>query len=78
MDVNESVVIMSSVRYAVGRSSYAVGCVIDYVASKKKELSQSNKEVIERDILEAIKESEEFGKVSYKEDWLKLIEFLKK
>jgi len=53
MDCNESVVIMSAIRYMLGRSSYGVGCVIDYVKLNKNRLTQSNKEVITRDILEA-------------------------
>ena len=74
MDCNESVVIMSAVRYALGRSSYAVGCVCDYVKSQKKRLTQSNKEVIIRDITEYINENSD---LTYKKDWLDLIEELK-
>jgi len=74
MDCNESVVIMSAVRYMVGRSSYGVGCVCDYVKSNKDRLTKSNKEVIERDILETIKG---YSAMPYKEDWLDLIEEIK-
>jgi hypothetical protein len=74
MDCNESVMIMSAVRYMLGRSSYGVGCVCDYIKSQKNRLTESNKQVIERDILERIKD---FPDISYKQDWLDLIEFIK-
>jgi hypothetical protein len=72
---DEAVVIMSSVRYMCGRGSYGVGCVCDYVKFRKDDLSQSNKEVIERDILEKIKE---YPNMPCKQDWLDLIEYIKK
>ncbi len=74
MDCNESVVIMSAVRYMLNRSSYGVGCVCDYVRDNKDRLSQSNKEVITRDILEKI---EEYPDMLYKKEWLDLINKLK-
>lgn len=74
MDCNESVVIMSAVRYMLGRSSYGVGCVVDYVKSQKDRLTQSNKEAIIRDITERIAEQEE---ITYQKDWLDLVEYLK-
>lgn len=74
MDCNESVVIMSAVRYMLGRMSYGVDCVCDYVKQNKDRLSKSNKEVIERDILEFIKDNPE---MRYKKDWLDVIEFIK-
>jgi hypothetical protein len=74
MNCDEAVVIMSAVRYMCGRGSYGVGCVCDHVKSKKNELSQSNKEVIERDILEHIKE---YPNMPYKQDWLDLIDYIK-
>lgn len=74
MNCDESVVIISAVNYMLGRSSYGVGCVCDYVKSKKDELTQSNKEVIIRDIREKIAE---YPDISYKEDWLNLIKFIK-
>lgn len=74
MDTNKAVVIMSAVRYMLGRSSYGVGCVIDYVKLLKDELSESNKNVIKRDILEYIEENPD---MPYKKEWLDLIDYLK-
>ena len=75
MDCNESVVIMSSVRYMLGRSSYGVGCVCDYVASQKNRLTESNKSVIIRDIKRHFKE---YPDSAYKEEWFNLIEIINK
>jgi len=74
MNCNESVIIMSAIRYMCGRSSYGVGCVIDFVKSRRDELTQSNKEVIERDITGYIKD---FPDTPYKDEWLELINFIK-
>ena len=71
---DESVVIMSAVRYMLGRSSYGIGCVCDYVKLNKDRLTESNKSVIIRDINEQI---EKFPDTSYKEKWLKLADLLK-
>ena len=75
MECDESVVIMSAIRYMCGRYSYGVGCVIDYVVSKKEEFTQSEKEVIERDIKQRIKE---FPKTPYKKEWLEMVETINK
>jgi len=74
MNCNESVVIMSAVRYAIGRDSYGVGCVCDHIRANKDRLTQSNKEVIERDILEKIKE---YPDMPLEPEWLDLIDFIK-
>ena len=74
MDCDESVVIGCAVRYALGRASYAVGCVCDHVKANKERLSQQSKEVIERDILEKIKE---YPDMPYKQHWLDLINYIK-
>lgn len=74
MSCDESVVIISSIRYMLGRSSYGVGCVCNYVKSRKKDLSDSNKAIIEIDILDAIVACEN---MPYKQDWLDLIEYIK-
>lgn len=73
MDCNESVVIMSAVRYMLGSSSYGVGCVCDYVRDNKDRLTLSNKSVIIRDIKEYFEQNPE---ASYKEDWFKVIDLL--
>ena len=70
---NESVVIMSAVRYMLGRSSYGVGSVCDYLKTQKDRLTQSNKEVICRDIREYVEKNPD---ITYKNDWLKIVELL--
>ncbi len=77
IDCNESVVIISAVRYMLGRSSYGVGCVCDYVISQKDRLTQSNKEVICRDIKKYFEEHfEENLDIKYKEKWENVIKIL--
>ena len=73
MGTNESVVIMSAVRYMLGRSSYGVGSVCDFLLDNKERLTESNKSVITRDIKEHIAK---FPDTSYKEEWLKIVELL--
>jgi hypothetical protein len=73
MECDESVVIMSAVRYMLGRSSYGVGCVCDYVKLNKDRLTLSNKSVIVRDIKEYFEEN---PTASYKEDWFKIVDLL--
>ena len=75
MGCNESVVTLSAVRYMLGSSSYGVGCVIDWCKDNKSRLKKKNISVIERDILERI---EQFPDLSYKQEWLDLIDYLKK
>ena len=74
MNCDESVVVMSACRYMIGRGSYGVGCVCDYIKGNKDRLTQSNKEVIERDILEKIKE---YPDMPYKQEWLDTIKYIK-
>lgn len=73
MDCNESVVIMSAVRYGLGRNSYGVGCICDYILARRKDLSNSNKEVICRDIKEYF---EEHLDAPQKEVWFGLKRYL--
>ena len=73
MDTNESVVIISAVRYMLGRGSYGVGSVCYYLKTQKDRLTKSNKEVICRDIQEYVKENPD---MTYKNDWLEIVELL--
>jgi len=72
---DESVVIISAVRYMLGRSSYGVGCVCDYLKVKRKQLTASNKEVIIRDINEYMIK---YPDMNYKLRWLEIINILNK
>ena len=74
MDCNESVVVISAVRYMIGRSSYGVGSVCDYLKTNKDRLSKSNKEVITREILEYIEKNPD---MRYKKDWIEAMDFIK-
>ena len=74
MDCNESVVVISAVRYMIGRSSYGVGSVCDYLKTNKYRLSKSNKEVITREILEYIEKNPD---MRYKKDWIEAMDFIK-
>lgn len=74
MDTNESIVIMSAVRYMLGRSSYGVGSVIEHVKDKLPELDKSRKEIIIRDIEEYFAEND--GRC--KSEWMYLVDILKK
>lgn len=49
---NEEQILICAVRYALGRRSYIVGVVADYVEAKKDELSEQCKAIIVRDIQE--------------------------
>lgn len=75
MQTDESVVVMSAVRYMLGRSSYGVGSVCDFLRENKNRLTESNKQVIVRDIKEYIKK---FPDVMYKNDWLEIADYLTK
>ena len=75
MDTNESVIIMSAVRYMLGRSSYGVGSVCDYLRDNQSRLTESNKSVIVLDVQEYLDKNPE---TAYKSDWLKIIELLNK
>ena len=73
MGTNEAVVVMSAVRYMLGRSSYGVGSVCDFIKENKNRLSNSNKEVIVRDIQEYF---DKYQNASYKNDWFEIIDIL--
>ena len=73
MGTNESVIVMSAVRYMLGRSSYGVGAVCDFLLDNKERLTEGNKSVIVRDIEEHI---QKYPDTSYKEEWLKVAKSL--
>lgn len=47
-------ILICAVRYALGRMSYIVGVVCDYVKSKRNELSDNCKNIIIKDIEEQL------------------------
>lgn len=80
MTVEEQIIICA-VRYALGRMSYIVSIVCEYVASKHRELSPECIAIIVRDIEEDIELSHKMGRMCGMEcderEWLRLLELLK-
>jgi len=75
ISTNHSVVVMSALRYMLGRSSYGVGCVCDYITDNINNFTNSNKKVMDRDIQ---KHLDLFPNTAYKDDWIKLKKLLNK
>lgn len=77
----EELVLICAVRYALGRQSYMVGVVADYVNSVKEKLSMNCRNIIVRDITEAIEFYHEHGTTCGMEcderTWQNLLEALK-
>ena len=74
-------ILICAVRYALGRRSYIVGIVCDYVKAKINSLSKNCINIIIRDINE---EFERYHDLGYtlgddcdERDWIKLLEALK-
>jgi len=78
---DEELILICAVRYALGRMSYMVGVVCDYVASKIDVLSENCKKIIIRDIEEEIERYHLIGRTCGMEcdekDWLNLLTRLK-
>lgn len=67
---------ISAVRYALGRRTYIVNWTCEFIAKNQHLLLEKDKKVIIRDI----KEQEEYGYGDKcdEEDWLRLLEILEK
>ena len=78
---NEEQILICAVRYALGRMSYIVGVVAEYVALKQPELSKECINIIIRDIEEELKRYHDAGQLLGMEcderTWLRLLEMLK-
>lgn len=78
---HEEQIIICAVRYALGRMSYIVGIVCEYVAVKKPGLSKECISIIIRDIEEELKRYHDAGQFLGMEcdekNWLWLLETLK-
>ncbi len=78
MNVNKSVyeqILISAVRYALGRATYIVGTTTDEVTRVWNELSENTRTVIRRDVSEAL----DRGQVGMEMDdsrWRHLISFM--
>lgn len=77
----EEQILICAVRYALGRQSYIVGVVAEYVASKRNELSEHCLDILIRDIKEEIEMCHRIGKTCGdwfdERTWQNLLEVLK-
>jgi hypothetical protein len=77
----EEQILICAVRYALGRMSYIVGVVCDYVKSKRNELSENCKNIIIKDIEESVEYYHRAGHTVEMECderyWINLLEILK-
>lgn len=78
---SEETILICAVRYALGRQSYMVGVVADYVNSVKEKLSKNCRDILVRDITEAIESCHKHGTTCGMEcderTWQNLLEALK-
>ena len=78
---HEEQILICAVRYALGRMSYIVGTVCDYVKSKRNELSDNFKNIIIKDIEESVEYHHRTGQTVGMEcdekQWVQLLNFLK-
>jgi len=63
-------IIEYATNYMLGRASYGVGSVCDFLRDNKDRLTSSNKQVITRDILEYIEKN---PNIEFKKDWLEIV-----
>lgn len=73
MDANESVTVLCAVRYAIGRASYAPGCVIDHLLANKERITKKMIDNIEKDLEGLIKQE---GSIPYFDEWINCINLL--
>jgi hypothetical protein len=77
----EEAIVIYATRYALGRKSYCVEDVCEYITARKNELSDSCKRVLIKDIEADIKLYHRLGMTCGmpcdEESWLKLLEVLK-
>lgn len=78
----EEMILICAVRYALGRMSYIVHEVCQYVTFTRKKLSENCIKIIVRDIEEELERYHEAGHLLGMEcdekEWLKLMDLLKK
>ena len=60
--LNEGMVIIGAVRYALGRGSYAPSCIIDFCRDHWAQFETGTRHVIMRDVLEWLGERHEWAK----------------
>jgi hypothetical protein len=69
-----SAMLVSAVRYALGRRTYIVNWVCEFIENNKHLLRDSDRKVIIRDIKE--QEKYGYGDKCDEEDWMKLLKIL--
>ena len=78
---HEEQILICAVRYALGRMSYIVGVIAEYVALRKQELSKECINIIIRDIEEELERYHKCGQTLGMEcderTWVRLLERLK-
>ena len=78
---DEELMLVSAVRYALGRMTYMVGITCRYVTSKLPELSEHCIHIIIRDIEEEMERYHRCGQMRGMEcdekEWMRLLERLK-
>lgn len=67
-----SAMLLSAERYAMGRMTYIVGWTCEFIAKNKELLTETDRQVIIRDI----KESKYYGMECDETEWLKLLKIL--
>lgn len=76
----EEQMLISAVRYALGRSTYIVGMTCDFVASVKKKLSKCCVAILIHDINSELEMAHDLGRTLGDEcderDWVKLLHVL--
>lgn len=77
----EEQILICAVRYALGRRSYIVGVVCEYVTFKRKTLSKECTNIIIRDIEEELvryhKAGQTLGDDCDERDWCELLKLLR-
>ena len=71
---NQSAVLISALRYALGRRTYIVSCLTESISCKLTELDEKTNIVMIRDI----EECKDYGMYCDKENWMDLLDELRK
>lgn len=79
MNTNETIILFSAFRYALGRSTYVVRTVADEIHRRWGELSDNDKRIFVTEILDREKEFGEkaLGMKCDREDWMSIVERFK-
>lgn len=68
---NYEIILISAIRYALGRRTYIVKLTVDYVLSELDKLSENCKKVIRKDIIEQSRLG--LGDECDTDDWYRLL-----